>query len=130
MCIRDSANAVAITLYLVASRSAQAPAVGPAVAEDPQASRREVDGLRRYWLETLERFAYFRRTERERFEPLFRRFVDRLRLSRHDLNVLRGILAQMNRHVWNDRFDGKEGDSATRSSIDKPLSPTDLEHRR
>lgn len=123
------ANAVAITLYLVASHSAAAPAVAPAVAADPQADRQEVDGLRRYWLETLERFAYFRRTDRVRFEPLFRRFVDRLHLSRHDLHVLRGILAQMNWHIWNDRFDGRGETPHSRSGIDKPLPPTDLEHR-
>jgi TrmH family RNA methyltransferase len=104
------ANAVAITLYQVAVASAQAPAVAPVVAEEVQAPRAEVESLERYWLDTLERFGYFRRRagdSRERFLPMFRRFLDRLRLSRHDLQVLRGMLAQQNVHVWGDRFDGK-----------------------
>lgn len=123
------ANAVAITLYIVATASAAAPAVAPAVDDEVQAGREEVDGLRAYWLDTLERFGYFRRPRqrasdsRERFEPVFRRFVDRLHLSRHDLQVLRGMLAQQNVHVWNDRFDGKG--PVAQGGVDKPSRAAD-----
>jgi TrmH family RNA methyltransferase len=99
-------NAVAITLYVIATASVPvAPAEPPPVA----ASRAEVDGLYEYWLGTLERFGYFRRTDRARFAPLFARFLMRLHLSRHDLQVLRGMLAHFHLHSFGDRMDGKPG---------------------
>ncbi len=97
-------NAVAIALYVIATASVPpAPAEAPPVA----ASRAEVANLYEYWLATLERFGYFRRTEHARFAPLFSRFLMRLHLSSHDLNVLRGMLAQFHLHTFGDRMDGK-----------------------
>ena len=100
------ANAVGITLYVIATASAGRPAL-PEAEPEALAERRAIESLKEYWIATLERFGYFQRTELERFTPLFRAFVDRLRLTGHDLQVLRGILAQMNWFVWHDRFDGK-----------------------
>jgi TrmH family RNA methyltransferase len=101
------ANAVAITLYVIATASAAAPPAVPEAEAAVLAPRRAVDSLTAYWLATLERFGYFQRTEQERFAPLFRAFIDRLRLNSHDLQVLRGIIAQFNWFVWHDRFDGR-----------------------
>ncbi|MBA3709351.1 MAG: hypothetical protein H0W83_11110 [Planctomycetes bacterium] len=94
------ANAVAITGYLIASGAEIPPSDQPLAA-----AREHVDSLHRYWLETLERFDYFRRTERERFAPLLGKFIGRLHLSDHDVQVLRGMLAQFNVSAFKDRFD-------------------------
>ncbi len=97
------ANAVAITLYVIANASANLP---PAEGE-PLAAREHIESLRAYWFETLDRFQYFRRTEPVRYEPIFRKFLDRLQLTTHDVLVLRGMLAQFNLVAFDDRFDGK-----------------------
>ncbi len=93
------ANAVAITGYLIASASAASASEAPVAA-----SRAHVESLEHYWLETLGRFDYFRRTERDRFAPLFGKFIGRLHLSEHDVQVLRGMLAQFNAFAFKDRF--------------------------
>ncbi len=61
------------------------------------ASQRELDGLNAVWLETLGRVGYFRRTTRVRFAPKLRRLLGRIRLSRIDVNTLRGMLAHIDR---------------------------------
>lgn len=102
------ANAVAISLYVVAT-AGRVPE--PQVPE--AANRAAIDSLREYWLGTLERFHYFKRTDQDRFRPLFRKFLDRLHLSGHDVQVLRGMLSQFNVVAFNDRFDGKPPRRAT-----------------
>ena len=97
------ANAVAITLYVIATASAP-----PVVEELPAAAPRAmVENLLGYWFATLERFHYFRRTDPTRFQPLFRKFIGRLHLSVHDVQILRGMLAQFNLGGFGDRFDSK-----------------------
>ncbi len=84
-------HAVAIVLYALATSEPL-----PRDQALPQAaSRLETDHLMRYWLHTLERFDYFRRTDRERFTPQLEQFVNRLHLSTHDVQMLWGMLAQM-----------------------------------
>lgn len=93
------ANAVAITLYGIATAAAPAP---PAELE-PAADRGHVDDLFRFWLSTLDRIQYFRRTEFDRFAPQLSRFIGRLHLTVHDVQVLRGMLAQMNYFAFGER---------------------------
>lgn len=105
-------NAVAITLYVVATASVPAPE-----PEQPEgAPRAMLDNLMDYWFATLERFHYFRRTDPDRFRPLFKKFIGRLHLSTHDVQVLRGMLAQFNLGGFGDRFDAKPTERP-----DKPL---------
>jgi tRNA C32,U32 (ribose-2'-O)-methylase TrmJ len=96
-------NAVAITLYVIATASV--PAAEP--ESPPAATRETVERLEAYWFATLERFQYFRRTDPEIFRPLFRKFLGRQHLSDHDAQILRGMLSQFNLVAFNDRFDGK-----------------------
>jgi TrmH family RNA methyltransferase len=107
-------NAVAITLYVIATATA------PVVEEElPQAAPRSmVESLMSYWFATLERFSYFRRTDPERFWPLFRKFISRQHLSVHDVQILRGMLAQFNLGGFGERFDQKE--------LEKPGKPMEL----
>lgn len=91
-------HAVGISLYHVAT----ANAVPPAEAE-PSASRESIDRLFAYWLASLERFQYFRRTERVRFAPQLKRLFNRLDLSDHDVQVLWGMLAQFNYFSFGQR---------------------------
>jgi tRNA/rRNA methyltransferase len=95
-------NAVAISLYVIATAGRVPESEAPVAAD-----RAAIDSLRDYWLGSLERFQYFKRTDQERFAPLFRKFLDRLHLSAHDVQVLRGMLAQFNLVAFQDRFDGK-----------------------
>jgi TrmH family RNA methyltransferase len=91
-------HAVGIALYGLATSGAtyEAP-------EDAPADRRMVDHLFRYWMGTLDRFRYFRRTDHERFEPQLRRLFNRLDLSTHDVQMLWGMLAQFQYHAFGDR---------------------------
>ena len=92
-------NAVAITLYVIATASAPAP-----VEDQPEAAPREmIESLTNYWFATLERFSYFRRTDPD--------------LSAHDVQSLRGMLAQFNLGGFGDRFDSKPVERS-----DKPLT--------
>ena len=43
------------------------------------------------------RFQYFRRTERERFAPNLQRLFNRFDLAEHDVQMLRGMLACVDR---------------------------------
>ncbi len=105
-------NAVAITLYVIATAS-----VPPPDPELPDAApRAAVDSLIEYWFASLARFQYFRRTEPERYLPLFRKFIARLHLGVQDVQILRGMLAQFNLGAFGERFDGKPAERD-----DKPL---------
>lgn len=85
-------HSVAIVLHhLCAGSHAPQPPAVPEAAE-----RVHVDRLEDYWLSTLAAFRYFRRTDRARFEPQFRQLLNRLHLSRRDIDTLYGMLAQMN----------------------------------
>ena len=107
-------NAVAITLYVVATATAPTPE-----EELPEAAPREmVESLMEYWFATLERFSYFRRTDPERFWPLFRKFIGRQHLATHDVQILRGMLAQFNLGGFGERFDQK--------TLEKPGKPLTL----
>ncbi len=98
----NMAQSVAIAAYCIGAAGPWQPSEQPIAAD-----RGHVDSLYRYWLETLDRFQYFRRTNRERFAPLFEHFLARMHLSAHDVQVLRGMLAQYNYFVFGERFDGK-----------------------
>jgi tRNA/rRNA methyltransferase len=91
-------HAVAITLYGLAHHDA-----APAAEVEPPAPRQQVEMLYSYWLGSLERFQYFRRTERDRFAPQLRRLFNRLDLGEHDVQVLWGMLAQFNYFAFGDR---------------------------
>ncbi len=97
------ANAVAITLYVVATASVPPPAFDIPIA----APRAMVEHLMEYWFATMARFQYFRRTEPQRYWPLFCKFIARLHLAEPDIQILRGMLAQFNLGAFGERFDGK-----------------------
>jgi tRNA/rRNA methyltransferase len=115
-------HAVAITLYHLAALAdqraiANAPSGSNGVAIKPttrhnldlrderpaSATRESVALLFDYWLETLARFQYFRRTDRERFAPNLQRLFNRIDLSEHDVQMLRGMLAQFHLFSFGDR---------------------------
>ncbi len=93
------ANAVAIVTYHAATLAQE-----PAPARQPAAAAREhVERLAGYWLDSLERINYFRRTPRDRWEPTFRDMLNRWPLTRHDVDVLFGIFAQVNYHAFGNK---------------------------
>ena len=91
-------HAVAITLYVLGTHAAL-----PSSEAAPPAPRQQVEMLYQYWLGSLERFQYFRRTERDRFAPQLRRLFNRLDLGEHDVQVLWGMLSQFNVFAFGDR---------------------------
>lgn len=95
------ANAVAMTLYSIASHGVAHPGEAP-----PAATRAHVESLHGFWMTTLERFHYFRRAERERFGPQLSRFLGRQHLTVWDVQMLRGMLAQFHWFAFGDRGDG------------------------
>jgi TrmH family RNA methyltransferase len=107
------ANACAITLYLIATATPRQPGEQPVAAV-----RSHVEDLFRYWHSTLARFQYFRRTDPLRFSPLLRKFIGRLHLSQHDVQVLRGMLAQFNYFTFGDR--GEERPAAIDAQLAAP----------
>jgi len=110
------ANACAITLYGVATAIPPAPSEMP-----PGATREHVEDLFENWQATLARFQYFRRTNPQRFSPLLRKFISRLHLSQHDVQVLRGMLAQFNYFTFGDHGPSRLGQTpAPASSLDEP----------
>jgi len=103
-------HAVAILLYHVAAMSPPAR-----LPDQPDgADRVLIDHLLAYWLHTLDRFAYFRRTDRERFAPQLRRLVNRLHLSTHDVQMLMGMFAQFHYQKFGDRADGPQWQEVAR----------------
>lgn len=111
------ANAVAITLYLVASQGV--PPRRSAEEVSPAATRQAVDSLYDYWLATLDRIQYFRRADVERFRPLLNRMLSRWHLTQLDIQALRGMLAQTNYFCFGRRFD-RHDDPPVRGPGDGP----------
>jgi TrmH family RNA methyltransferase len=101
------ANAVAITLYQIATVG-----MPDAVETAPAADRAHVDALFTYWLDTLDRFQYFRRASRERYAPLLGKMMATWHLTQHDVQAMRGMLGQMNYFAFGERFDGGKDDPA------------------
>ncbi len=95
-------HAVAIALYGLATTGASYP-----IPEDPPADGAMTERLFSFWMSTLDRFQYFRRTTKERFEPQLRRFFNRMHLSTNDVQMLWGMLAQFHYHSFGDRGDGR-----------------------
>ncbi len=92
------ASAVAISLYDIARANPR-----PAVDAPMAAGREQIEKLYSYWRATLSRFQYFRRTDEDRFAPQLRKFIGRLHLSTHDVQVLWGMLAQFHYFTFGDR---------------------------
>lgn len=107
-------HAVAITLYQIASVDAPTPErIG-----EPAATRAEVDHLYAYWMHSLERFGYFRRTTRERFAPQLQRLMNHLHLSRHDVQMLWGMFAQFHYRTFGNRAEpGHDPAGAARRAV-------------
>jgi len=92
-------HAVAIACYQMAqARGAEAPSERPLAV--PLAER---EALERYWIGTLDRFRYFRRSSRDAWAPQFTELINRLQLSRYDAQLLRGMLAQFNYIAFGDK---------------------------
>lgn len=95
-------HAVAIMLYELACLDAR-----PADPDQPPgADRDQVERLFHFWLHTLERFDYFRRTKAERFAPQLRQLFTRLHLSDMDVQMFWGMLAQFHYKAFGDRAKG------------------------
>jgi tRNA (cytidine32/uridine32-2'-O)-methyltransferase len=107
-------HAVAISLYVLGTHAAVAP-----TDTEPPAPRHQIEMLYQYWLGSLERFQYFRRTERERFAPQLRRLFNRLDLGEHDVQVLWGMLSQFNVFTFGDRGE-LPGTVATEAAAGSP----------
>jgi tRNA/rRNA methyltransferase len=91
-------QAVGITLYSLATT------IKPSSETASDGARREqVDYLYQYWLETLDRFHYFRKTDRKRFAPQLRRLFNRIDLSDQDVQLLWGMMAQFHYFAFGDR---------------------------
>jgi tRNA C32,U32 (ribose-2'-O)-methylase TrmJ len=115
------AMAVAITGYCIACLEPI-----PAVEGQPDSSpRSHVASLYDYWLATLDRIQYFRRTDKVRFAPQFERFLGRLHLSVHDVQVLRGMLSQVNYYCFGRRFADapQAAPAAAQRSEEVPCAP-------
>ncbi|MEZ4273195.1 MAG: RNA methyltransferase [Myxococcota bacterium] len=87
-------HAVAIALYCLAN-----PQVSLVPTNFKASEERILLDLYSYWLETLDRFGFFRRANKQRFAPKFKRLLHRLHLSEHDAHTLRGMLVHINRHA-------------------------------
>lgn len=99
-------HAVAITLYLLRGWHAEPPAGSPALT---LAERHRLAALERYWLGTLERFHYFRRTTRDRWAIHMRRMFNRLPFTEGDVDMLFGMFAQFHYHRFGDRGEALMG---------------------
>jgi TrmH family RNA methyltransferase len=109
-------HAVAITCYTLAEIGLEPPARGAPLA----ATRGQVDHLLAYWLHTLDRFQYFRRTERERFAPQLERMLNRLQLSDHDVQMLWGMFSQFNIAAFGDRAEPGHDPARNQRGRDRP----------
>ncbi|HYE08222.1 MAG TPA: TrmH family RNA methyltransferase [Planctomycetota bacterium] len=98
-------HAVAILGYALATSEAAPPPLrmGNGDEELDAAPREMIDKLMVYWLRTLDRFRYFRRANQATFEPQFRRMMNRQHWTQHDVQMLWGMLGQMNYHVFGER---------------------------
>lgn len=91
-------HAVAIILYAAIDAEPRILHQQPRAADQMDRER-----LQDYWMRTLIRFRYFRRTDPERFEPQLRAFLNRMPLQRADCELLRGMLAQFNYLHFGDK---------------------------
>ncbi|MEO0814843.1 MAG: TrmH family RNA methyltransferase, partial [Myxococcota bacterium] len=86
--------AVAVTLFtLRTTLDAQGLEDFEPRAPDAKATQAELDELNQAWLETLDVYGYFRRTQRDRFAPKLRAMLGRLELAPFDAGLLRGMIA-------------------------------------
>lgn len=108
-------HAVAILGYALATSEPAAPRVRDEADRDEEldaAPREMIDKLMVYWLRTLDRFRYFRRADQAAFEPQFRRMMNRQHWTQHDVQMLWGMLGQMNYHVFGSRDPATPGVAA------------------
>jgi tRNA/rRNA methyltransferase len=113
-------HAVAITAHHLCVDITEVPAPSAGTLDDA-AIGSTVDRLGTYWLDSLERFNYFRRTNRSRFEPQFRLLLKRLRLNERDATTLFGTLAQFNYFAFGDK--GSQGTEQQADASD--IGPTE-----
>lgn len=111
-------HAVAITLYGLATSDAQYT-----VAENPPANAEMTERLFQFWMSSLERFNYFRRTSQERFAPQLRRLFNRLNLSTNDVQMMWGMIAQFHYHAFGDRGSGKLNSTIDPLPLDSDTPP-------
>jgi tRNA/rRNA methyltransferase len=91
-------QAVGITLYNLATAI-----MPPAIPEETSASRDRVEMLYQFWFASLDRFQYFKKTDRERFAMQLQRFFNRVDLTNYDVQLLWGMLAQFHYFAFGDR---------------------------
>ena len=97
------ANAVAIIGHHLASHL-HTPSEQSSSSQALPADIALVQRLGSYWLDSLERFAYFRgNRRRDLYEPHFRQMLQRLALSKDDATTLFASLAQFNYHTFGDK---------------------------
>ncbi len=111
-------HAVAILGYGLATSEPAAPRVRDEQDRDEEldaAPREMIDKLMVYWLRTLDRFRYFRRADQAAFEPQFRRMMNRQHWTQHDVQMLWGMLGQMNYHVFGSRDPALPGEAPNRA---------------
>jgi len=92
-------HAVAIVLHDLVCQDLDLPAT----AAPPAASQTDRERLLEYWMRTLHRFRFFRRTGPQHFQPQLRAILNRLPLQREDCEIIRGMLAQFNYHMYQDK---------------------------
>ena len=105
------ANAVAIIGHHVACMMHPAPAENADEKSNaaPMALQQQLSD---YWLDSLERFNYFRgNRSREQFAAHFQQLMHRLALSKEDATVIWGCLAQFNYFAFEDKFLGGKTDN-------------------
>lgn len=98
------ANAVAIIGHHVQCMmsNTDSPPTLPQPEAAPMALQQQ---LTEYWLDSLERFNYFRgNRSRDQFAAHFQQLIHRLALNKEDATVLWGCLAQFNYFAFEDKF--------------------------
>ncbi len=91
-------QAVGITLYHLAT------AIMPPTAKQvPSAARERVEILYQFWFASLDRFQYFKKTDRDRFAGHLQRLFNRIDLTDYDVQLLWGMLAQFHYFAFGDR---------------------------
>ncbi|TVR09507.1 MAG: hypothetical protein EA401_12910 [Planctomycetota bacterium] len=99
------ASAVAIIGHHIAAHiHQQTTASHPTPTHKQPADIALVERLGSYWLDSLERCAYFRgNRRRDIYEPHFRQLLQRLALSKEDATTLFASLAQFNYYSFGDK---------------------------
>lgn len=91
-------QAVAITLYHLATTF-----MPPTAKQVASAARDRVEMLYQFWFASLDRFQYFKKTDRERFAGHLQRLFNRIDLTDYDVQLLWGMLAQFHYFTFGDR---------------------------